>query len=142
MKQFLGVYRYVRLISEIASEFEEKYPVGLQLSGFLARDVPTFEAKQQYVKKHPKINIRQAQYISVDAIQNGYLQGDTLTVDGQEVDVVCLTTKGRKLIDLPFGTLQEFLSEYGFIATFLTGGVVVGAIVFLSKILVALLRSL
>ena len=44
-----------------------------------------------------------------------------------------MTTKGRKLLDMPLGTFQEFFSEYGEVVSFLTGGIAVAIVAALLK---------
>ncbi|MDO8335267.1 MAG: hypothetical protein Q7T74_00600 [Candidatus Saccharibacteria bacterium] len=139
MRQFIRTYRFVKLVDEVANRLEEENPEGdMPLSGYSGWHPNTLVVKEKYRKKYPKIKQSVVHVICADTIKNDYLEGRTQTINsivGTKIDTLCITSKGRKLMDKPIGTFQEFLGEYGLVVSFLTGSAFTGLVVFVWNII-------
>ena len=138
MKQLLDTYRFVKLCRKLIDEAEIKTPPEFRLVGFQGAHAVTAAVKRDFMKKYSKATLSKVSYTCVDAIKNGYLEATDAIHEGQKLDTLCITTRGRKLIDIPIGTLQEFLSEYGLVVTFVTGGAFTGLVILIWRIIVSM----
>ena len=141
MRQFVRVYRYVKIAQKLIHETDVEAGTGISLVSYLSAHAVKASVQREYKKKYKMITVPEINHINVDAIKSDYLtaEHDTLfSADkrhGVSVDTLCVTTKGRKLLDFPVGTLQIFLIEYGLVVSFITGAFVAGLLAAFGKIL-------
>ncbi len=130
MREFIRKYRYVRFVNNYIQNYlrnnSDKFPRvsedTIMMPGFKPH-----RAVDMYVKKSG-LDVHTVNEISGDACNRGYFD----TNNGQGLR---LTDKGRKLLDFPLGTLDDFLSEYGSAISFLTGAFFVAVVFGLGKLI-------
>lgn len=135
------MYRVTKLVDTIAQELEDNDPSPLKSSGFTSWNPSTVNARIRFAKER-KVSARHAAFLFGDAIQNGYLMGSTKKSNGEDVDVVELTTKGRELIDttvlipIPIGLWMAWFKKFGAFFIGFFSGLVVPALISVIKLIV------
>lgn len=142
MRQILRTYRAVKVVQDICNDIDRASFIKQIDDGYIAAVALTSAAKRDFKQKYPKFKPFEIDHIFADAIKNEYLQGSSQHHNGGVVGVVSVDSKGRKLLDTPIGFLQELLSEYGQVVSFLTGSFVVGILFFLYNLGDYLIRIL
>ena len=140
MKHIFSIYQITKIVDDLVNEHEKDEPTPkFQLSGNKAHHPTSMFVRQQFRHKHGA-NTSRAVSVLESTISNGYLLGSTGTIGDTKVDMVCVTDKGRELLDtvpyLPFlkiGLYEALWAKHGgFIS-----GVILGTLI---PILIALVK--
>ena len=125
MRQILNMWRFVKLVDQDIQESDKVAPVPFQLVGYKGWHPTTINIKQKYMAKYKGTTHAQVDGICVDTLKGEYLEPITDKKGQIPIDTLCITTKGRKLIDgwrfLPMGLFKAWVDEYGATVTMLVG---------------------
>ena len=117
MRKILNTWRFVRVVNDLAQTRDEHRPAEHSLSNYQIWHPTGLAAKMEYVRKYRRTKHFQTNGICADAIKAGYLEGHTEVVDELKIDILCLTSEGRGLIDrflfVPWGLLRALTHIYG-----------------------------
>lgn len=134
MKHVLEMYRFVKLVDDVAEELEKENPAQIQLSGYKGWHPTTVAIKQRYMKKYG-VTLSRANAICTDTIREEYVEGLTQTHHGKEIDTLCLQKKGREFIDsylfIPWGLWGIIWEKHGKLISFLAGGSLIALLNFI-----------
>ena len=116
MKQFWEMFKLVRWVNQSALSLKEAEGY-IRPTGINNKWVNPLLLKIEYIKKTKKSSDFVDNLIE-SSIEAGYLKRQNLGGG----DYLCVSAvKGRKLIDIPMGFIEEFLSEYNKAAVFVLG---------------------
>jgi hypothetical protein len=136
MGQLRNIYRFVNLVGVKGDELEKEFPSMMTVSGYSRCNPATWVVKQDYAKKYGATSF-EVHDACADGIKFGYLEGYVDEKNGIKVDIICLTTKGRTLLDkiwvIPIGRFEATLTAFKASTTFLFGIISSGTIYLLIK---------
>jgi hypothetical protein len=125
MRQLIDVYRFVKLVDKGTESLDTNDPSLFKMSGYDIWEPATKSVKENYIKKYRHATTNSVNGICADAQSLGYLHGSTEERDGIAIDIVCLTTEGRRLIGktmgVPWSLIEEILKAQSQTLTFLFG---------------------
>lgn len=147
MKKIYRMYQLTKLVDELVEKHEKKNPSALKNSNYDVWHPTSAYLKGEFIVKHKRVTLQQANSILASAIKNEYLQGNHQNHNGQKVDIVCINPdKGGDLLDtvpyLPFlkiGLYEEIWKKHGVFISGIVVGVFLPLIIALCKWLVGVI---